>query len=283
MERGPSIRTYLSNGAPSFTLVPDNSRSGAYIESARGCSYILHIASPLPSQPGDLVSQAIAGTRAALEAAEATSSVKRVVFTQSTSGMRPFDRFFMTDPVNQALISGKADEVPAMTADTKVPNQSPVPDDAPGELRYGNSKIACINLVREYATSRSSGNSHFSTVNLFPGWILGPEELARSKKEAFKGSNIILSWLFQELHLGPIIGLGADEDIPVPNTMVHLDDVVEAHVKALDTEKVPGKHRDFLLCSDGPAGPVLMDAADIVRRELPRGGRRQDPFRRKAW
>ena len=100
-------------------------------------------------------------------------------------------------------------------------------------------------------------------------WVLGPEELARSKQEAFKGSNLILGWLFSESNLAPSLGFPEDEDTPLLAETVHLDDVVESHINALDTEKVPGKYRNFLLCSHSPTGPVFMDAVDIVRKELP--------------
>ena len=102
-----------------------------------------------------------------------------------------------------------------------------------------------------------------------PGWILGPEELSQSKQVAFKRSNLILGWLFTQLSLAPFLGLPANEDAPLLSKTVHLDDIVEGYIKALDTEKVPGKYRNFLLCSDTPAGPVMMDAAEIVRKELP--------------
>lgn len=249
-----------------FALVPDNTKPGAYLESAKGCSYIVHVASPGATTPGDLVSQAVMGNQTILEAAEATPSVKRVVFTASIDSLRPFERLFLKHPSNQALVSGRGDEVPPMTAETRVPTQPPVSDDAPGFHRYENSKIAATNLIHEYGATE---NARFSIVNIFPGWILGPEELSRSKQEAFKGSNLILGWLFSELSLAPMLGLPANENVPMLQETVHLDDVVESHVKALDTNKVPGKYRNFLLCSHSPYGPVIMDAADIVRKELP--------------
>ena len=227
------------------------------------------MASPIVSIPGDLVSQAVAGNKAIIEAAEATASVKRVVFTGSMSGIRPFERFLPKHPANQALMSGRDDEVPIFTAETKVPTQPAVPDSAPGFHRYANSKTAATNFVHEYEAANKTKGIHFSIVNLIPGWILGPEELARSKQEAFKGSNLILSWLFSELNVAPLFGLSMDESPPMIAETVHLDDVVESHVKALDTDKVPGKYRNFLLCSHSPNGPVFMDAADIVRKELP--------------
>ena len=252
-----------------FAIVTDNTKPGAYREAAKGCSYIVHVASPLATTPGDLVSQAVAGNKAILEAAEATPSIKRVVFTASVASIRSFERVLLKDPANQAVMSGGGDEVPTLTAESNLPTPSPVSDDAPPFRRYVNSKTAALNLVREYGDAHMSETVGFSIVNIMPGWILGPEELARSKQEAFKGSNLILGWLFSELSLGPFFGLDADEAAPLLAETVHLDDVVECHVKALDTAKVPGKYRNFLLCSHTPCGPVVMDAADIVRRELP--------------
>lgn len=206
------------------------------------------------------------GNQTILEAAEATPSVKRVVFTASIDSLRPFERLFLKHPDNQALVSGHGDEVPPITAETRIPTQPPVSHDASGQHKYENSKIAATNLVHEYGATQ---NPRFSIVNLFPGWVLGPEELSRNKQEAFKGSNLILSWLFSELSLASMFGLPANEDVPMLQETVHLDDVVESHVKALDIEKVSGKYRNFLLCSHTPYGPVIMDAADIVRREFP--------------
>ena len=269
ISRGPSVQQYLSSKALTFAIVPDNTKPGAYRQAVEGCSYIIHVASPLATSPGDLVSQAVAGNKAILEAAEATPSIKRVVFTGSTSSIRPFERLLLKHPYNQAMVSGRGSEVPALTAETKVPTQPPVPDSASGFQRYVNSKIAATNLVHDYGAAASEKNVHFSIVNIYPGWILGPEELARNKQEAFKGSNLILGWLFFELNLAPFLDLPLEEEPPLLAETVHLDDVVESHVKALDTDQVPGQYRNFLLCSDAPVGPVFMDAADTVRKELP--------------
>lgn len=166
-------------------------------------------------------------------------------------------------------MSGRSENVPALTAETRVPTQPPVPDDASGFQRYINSKIAATNLVDEYVASPEFSDSHFSIVNIMPGWILGPEELTRNKQEALKGSNVILAWLFADLSLAPFLNLPADEFPPLLSETVHLDDVVEAHVNALETDRVRGKYQSFLLCSDAPTGPKWMDAVDIVRKQLP--------------
>lgn len=48
---GPNMQQYVSSGALSFVIVPDNTEKSAYHEAAEGCSYIIHVASPLPTQP----------------------------------------------------------------------------------------------------------------------------------------------------------------------------------------------------------------------------------------
>ena len=262
--------SYIGSGALTFILVPDNTMLDAYLTAAENCIYIIHVASPLPTQLGNLVSQAVAGNMTILSAAEQTPSVKRVVFTGSTSSFRPFDRSLLRHPSNQAIAAGgdAESEAETFTAETKVPTQPPIPDSAPGFHRYNNSKLASTNLVHAYGAS-TSGNRHFSIINLFPGWILGPEGLARTKAEALKGSNLVLGFLFYPLRLNPYFGLEHEEEnAPLLAESVHIDDVVEGHVKALDTEKVPGEYHNFLLNSDSPTGPVWVDAEGIVRREL---------------
>ena len=252
------MSSYIASGALTFTLVPDNTIPDAYLSAAQTCTYIIHAASPLATQPGDLLSQAVAGIKSVLSAAEQTPTIKRVVFTASTSSIRPFERFLLSDPSNQAIMAGgdAATQVGTLTAETKVPTQPPIPDSAPGMHRYNNSKLAATNLVHEYAASTcgdshgssSSKSRHFSIVNLFPGWIFGPERLARTKAEAFKGSNLALGFLFSPLRLNPLLGLEHEEEnAPLLAESVHIDDVVEGHVKAMDMEKVPGEYRNFLM------------------------------------
>ena len=270
ISRGPSVQEYLATGALTFALVPDNTKPGAYFEAVKDCSYIIHIASPLATVPGDLLSPAVAGNKAILEAAEIELSVKRVIFTASSASLHPFERYFPNHPLNQALMSGRSEEVPALTAETRVPNQPPVSVDAPGFHRYVNSKIAATNVVHDYALAKKFESAHFSIVNLMPGWVFGPEELARSKKEAFTGSNQLLGFLFSDqISLAPLLGQSAGEAPPGNSLTVHLEDVIESHIKSLDTKNVPGKYRNFLLSSGSPIGSIFMDAADIVRKKLP--------------
>ncbi|KAL9057864.1 MAG: hypothetical protein Q9162_002094 [Coniocarpon cinnabarinum] len=266
--RAPSSQPYIYSGALSFAVIPDNTKLDAYHKAARGCTFIIHTASPLPTVPGDLVEPALAGTRAILSAAKHNKAVQRVVFTSSTSSLRTFQRLLLQHPDNQAMLQGRSHEVMTMTADSKVPTQLPVPESTCGFHRYVNSKIAAANLVHAYSETSEFRTSHFSIVNIMPGWVLGPEELTTTKRDAFKGSNLILGWLFMPVKLNPFLDLPDAEEAPLLAESVHLDDVAEGHVNALNVDKVKGKYRNFLLCSDGPNGPEWNDAAGIVRREL---------------
>ena len=48
---GPEIQPFISSGALSFIIVADNTSKTAYHEAAKGCTYIIHVASPIATQP----------------------------------------------------------------------------------------------------------------------------------------------------------------------------------------------------------------------------------------
>ena len=236
---------------------------------AQGCSYIIHVAAALPTQPGRLVGPAMASTQAVLEAAEANLTIKRVAFTAAGISIVPYTRFLPGDPSNKAIEEGNADSIPYITSDSQVEDVPLLPEDAPRFHEYAASKVATTNMVRKYACSENPKSSHFSIVNLMPGFVLGPEELVHSKKDALKGSNFILSWHFTDLKLNPLFGVGDDEEMGVIAGIVHLDDTVEGHIKALDTEKIKGKYRAFFMCVEAPYGPKVESAVDIIKQQLP--------------
>lgn len=270
ISNAPAAQPFLTNGSLTFALVPDNTQPDAYHDAAKGCTYIIHLASPLAGIPGDLVTPAVAGTKAALSAAEATPTIKRVVFTGSTSSLRHIDQMMPSHPRNQAIAAGNDADIPPTTADTRVPTPPAPPADAPPFERYVASKVTATNTVDAYAASPAFAHAHFSVVSLFPGWVLGPSPLATNKPAALHTSNVILSWLFHHLKLNPLLNIPPEvDDVPAPADTVHVDDVAEAHVNALDTARVPGRQRSFLLASDSPHGAVWSDAETIVRTHLP--------------
>lgn len=251
-------------------VVEDNAVPGAYTEAARGCSYIVHTASPLAGvQTGDLVEQAMTGNKAILEAAEATPTVKRVVFTSSGTALQPFERYFRSHPDNQAVQSGRVHEVGTLTANSTVPLPPPTSkEDSPLFLPYHRSKIAANDIVRQYAVNHQS-SSHFSIVNLMPGWVLGPNELVSTKADVWQSSNVVLLFLFHQNEMWRAFSNKSPDEVPMLPVTVHIDDVADAHVRALDVHEGKGQYRNFLLACESPTGPVLMDAVDIVRKEFP--------------
>jgi dihydroflavonol-4-reductase len=122
-------------------------------EALRGCTHVLHIASPFPAgQPKDeqvLIRPAVQGTLRVLRAAK-TAGVERFVQTSSTVAVQyghPRDR-----------------TAPFTEADWTVV-------DAPGVTPYAKSKTLAERAARDFVNEEGSG-LHYSSVN--PGFVLGP-------------------------------------------------------------------------------------------------------------
>lgn len=64
--------------------------------------------------------------------AEATPSIKRVVSTALTSSIQAFDHLLVKHFANHVIIFEEGDDVPELTAETKVPTQPVVLDEAQG-------------------------------------------------------------------------------------------------------------------------------------------------------
>ena len=271
---GASVQKYLNGEALTFHIIPDMTLPHAFDEAAKGCSYIIHVAAALATQPGRLVALAVASTKAILKAAEGTPTIKRVVFTAAGISIIPWARFLPNDPSNLAIEAGNADDVPNIMSNSQVDDIPLLPEGAPRFHEYGASKVATTNLVREYALSNDSKSAHFSIIHLMPTYVLGPEELTYSKKDAFQGSNFILSWLFTDMKLNPLFGVDEEQEMGLIAGLVHLDDTVEGHIKALNLVKVPGKYRAFLMAAEQPRGPVIESARQIVKERLPEEAKR---------
>jgi dihydroflavonol-4-reductase len=122
-------------------------------EALRGCTHVLHIASPFPAgQPKDeqvLIRPAVQGTLRVLRAAK-TAGVERLVQTSSTVAVQyghPRDR-----------------TAPFTEADWTVV-------DAPGVTPYAKSKTLAERAARDFVNEEGSG-LHYSSIN--PGFVLGP-------------------------------------------------------------------------------------------------------------
>ena len=98
LKRTDEVRGFLTAGdlteeqADSVEILPANlSSDDGWTEACKGCSYVLHVASPFPAgQPkheDDLIVPAREGTLRVLRAAKEAGSVKRIVVTSSVAAI----------------------------------------------------------------------------------------------------------------------------------------------------------------------------------------------------
>lgn len=248
----PSIQAFnITRERISWVVVPDMSAPRAYDEVVKGSKYIIHVASPLPSlykegPPADeleriFIEPAERGTLDLLESAKKAGSVKRVVFTSSIVAIIPAQYF---------LAAGD-DRV--FDAESRLPSPSgPYQDDNDA---YRASKTIALNKAEAYIKSE---RPDFDIISIFPGWVLGKNELLDHPDQlALGGSNSML--------LSPLLGHRSQS--PLNANYVHVEDVAKMHVLALDP-KVPG-NQAFVASSDGVTCPAWEDAFSIVEEEFP--------------
>ena len=98
MTRADDVRGMLKAGGASEDQVrslefaiADLTNDGGWMEASQGCAYVLHVASPFPSDApksvDELIVPAREGTLRALKAAKQAGTVKRVVVTSSVAAI----------------------------------------------------------------------------------------------------------------------------------------------------------------------------------------------------
>jgi nucleoside-diphosphate-sugar epimerase len=139
-----------------FVIVPDLLAPGALDKAAAGADYFIHLASPIPlhgdipaeRQNDELIIPAVNATLRALEAAEKSNSVKRVVAIIPPSILLPSD-----DPPTTTVISG----------DDRLPEIEPPFGNA--FVAYIASKMAALEASDKFMTEQSP---EFDVVNIQP-------------------------------------------------------------------------------------------------------------------
>jgi nucleoside-diphosphate-sugar epimerase len=243
----PSIQKLAPGDRLQFVIVPDMLVDGAYNDAIQGAAYVIHVASPITSsyKEGDdmeahFVGAAVRGTMNVLEAAQKTSTVKRVVITSSVVGIISWKDF--TSGSCPTVFNEKS-RTPFLHAPYANVFEA-----------YAASKVKALKDAEDWQAEGEKKT--FDLVHIFPGFIIGRDELVTDIKDAFYGTN-------NEV-LKPITG---GDDGSVPSSSIHLRDVSLAHVKALDP-KVPG-NRGYVLSCGGLEGTVWEKSLEIVAREFP--------------
>ncbi len=175
-------------------------------EAVKGCQYILHVASPFPSQPpkheDDLIQPAREGTLRVLKAAS-SANVKRVVMTSSLA----------------AITLGHEDD------DSKVFNEDDWSRTDHDIGAYEKSKTLAEQAAWDFVKGLESDNAlELSVIN--PGLILGP-----ILDEDYSTSGELIRKLMRRQYPGC-------PDISWP--VVDVRDVADAHLAAMTTPEAAG-------------------------------------------
>ncbi|CAG9982878.1 unnamed protein product [Clonostachys byssicola] len=210
----------------SSVVVPDMSSPGAYDVAVKDVTYIIHVASPLPSfEEGKVLSAAeeeqrnshfVAQSRQAavniLQSANkaGNDSIRRIVMTSSTVAIVPFDVF-----LNKAEVLE-----PTYDSDSRVPVPSPPYSNE--NQAYCAGKVAALNDAEEFMRVQ---RPKFDLISINPSWIFGFDERAVRFEQLRDGvSNTMLADYL----------MGAKREYGLAGTGVLCSDVARAHVKALD-------------------------------------------------
>ncbi|KAF2101525.1 NAD(P)-binding protein [Rhizodiscina lignyota] len=231
-----------------FVHIPDIVADGAYDEAVKGVSGIIHVASPLfAGHSADLyeemlIKPAIKATTNILDAAKKERSVKRVVITSSLFGTIPWSAFSDPEPHEKVY----------SVEPTPNPTARPFKDEVEA---YAASKAYALNATNDWI---ADSHPYFDINNIMPAFVIGKNELETASKGYYSsGTNPLVMGIL----------VGADNPRPLTGTLVHLWDVAQAHVRALDPSIAGGQ--SFALNTGGLKGSDYNDAKEVVKRDYP--------------
>jgi nucleoside-diphosphate-sugar epimerase len=204
----------------SWVTVPDMMADHAYDEAVKGVSYILHLASPIPSF-GDaslektnsdemeehFVKQPVRSDLGMLESARKSGTVKKVVVTSSAVAITPFE-WYMGQGTPKLL--QPEDRTPDVSGPWSFEFQA-----------YSAGKARALNAMEGYM---AEVKPNFNLIIIFPGWIFGRDELVTTVAEHRKGTtnSVLVNFL-----------IGGKNSNPYNSNVVWGQDVARVHVAAL--------------------------------------------------
>lgn len=231
-----------------FVIVPDITASGAFAGKLHDVSVVIHLASPMTSDStdkNDYFQPAVQGTTEILSEAAKTSSIRRVVLTASIATLLPLGG----QPEDTITEQNSWEHL----LESKLPlfeqSQNPSP-----LLLYQASKILALQAAESFMSGVSPS---FDLVTIHPGFVYGHNVLQSSAAE-LDGVN---KTLFQIIMTGQVV-LGG-----TLLTGVHVKDVAEAHVKAIDHLVEPGR---YLVTAPGRF--TWADVVNVLRAKFPSVG-----------
>lgn len=232
-------------GSIEFVIVPDITAPGAFAGKLYDVSVVIHLASPLASDStnkDDYFQPAVQGTTEILSEAAKVSSIRRVILTASIATLLP-----LGGQPKGTIREYNSWEQPL---DAKLPlfklSASPPP-----MLLYQASKILAAQAAESFLSKASPS---FDLVTIHPGFVYGHNILQSSAAElaGLNGS------LFQTIMTGQVVPGGS------LLTRVHIKDVAEVHIKAIDSEVEPGR---YLVTAPGQS--TWADVVEVLRVKFP--------------
>jgi nucleoside-diphosphate-sugar epimerase len=145
-----------------FFIVPDLLAPGAFDEVSANADYIVHLASPIPlhgdippeRQHEELIVPAVNATLRALEAAQKSGSVKRVIITSSLVAITPPAILFPSEESTGGYIGSGDDRI----SELEPPYANPF-------VAYTSSKIAALNASDKFMEEQKPA---FDVINIQP-------------------------------------------------------------------------------------------------------------------
>jgi len=238
MDRSDSIREIVGKHAKTDKLdfvECDLTADSGWDQAMQGCSYVLHIASPLPrvapKDPNELIQPATQGALRALKAAD-LAGIKRFVMTASTASI--------------AYGHSNTDKV-FTESDWSDP-------DGTDNSAYTRSKTIAEKAAWKYIES-SKTIMEFCTIN--PGAVLGPI----LENDYGTSAEIVLKLLTGDFPGLPALGY----------PLVDVRDVADLHIRAMESDKSRGQRylcaNEFMWISD--IAELLRESHPQYAKNLP--------------
>ncbi|KAJ5725285.1 dihydroflavonal-4-reductase [Penicillium malachiteum] len=234
-------------------VLPDLSKPEAFSENLHGVDYVFHLASPMPGRGNDIhrdyVDPAVNATLAILNAAQAFKQIKKVVIVSSVLALAPAN----------AVISQSVSVKDNTGEPNPVDLDATFPEGFSGHaLKYSASKIKAHEATRDFLVNNTP---HYNLITFHPVFVLGDSLIQQSAEDLGGMNGIFWMSLFSEKP-------------QLANAWVHVRDVADAHVKALEIDIETGK--EFIL-----SRPVVSwdEAVSYVKEKYPAlGCKLQGPF-----
>lgn len=221
----PTIQKLQPGDRLQYTVVPNSVASDAFDAALRDVTYVIHAGSPVPVPGFDPLEQVwkptVVGTENLLSSALKIPSIKRVLLTSSiVANMAPMPDASVT-----------------ATANSRV--QLPGVPETFGNVfeAYILGKITEIKNTDLFVEQKKP---HFSVATIVPGYIFGRDELVLDAETAISKSSS------PGILLRSVTGI--DSPAPIHGGYIHIDDLAQVYLKAMELQPAADSHSSFGAC-----------------------------------